>query len=176
MAALVCAEHPKHQLMLSRCHHLSSAQENGQSCTDHLPCTNVPTSKHASLIMTYCGAYVQACDRYKAAWNLKQSSSSALYNWGVALSDMSRVLKTTDRATANGLLTEAAEKYATSLQWSANNPQVCNARRHAKISCAMPGTNMLVLFLDAIRCRGCIANTLSIADPPSIASTHPTAR
>ena len=84
---------------------------------------------------------LQACDRYRAAWNLKQSSHSALYNWGVALSDMSRVLKTTDRATANGLLTEAAEKYATSLQWNANNPQVTDSARHANNpSFAMPGT------------------------------------
>lgn len=66
---------------------------------------------------------MQACDRYSAAWKIKQSSHSALYNWGVALSDMSRVLKATDRAAANALLTDAAEKYATSLQWNANNPQ-----------------------------------------------------
>ena len=66
---------------------------------------------------------MQACDRYSAAWKIKQSSHSALYNWGVALSDMSRVLKATDRAAANALLTDAAEKYAYSLQWNANNPQ-----------------------------------------------------
>ena len=112
---------------------------------------------------------MQACDRYKAAWNLKQSSSSALYNWGVALSDMSRVLKTTDRATANGLLTEAAEKYATSLQWSANNPQVSHTCRHAKLSCAVPGTGFRILFWKAMRSVGCTA------DMCSIPSSHPIA-
>lgn len=91
------------------------------------------------MMQSTCCTSVQACDRYRAAWNLKQSSHSALYNWGVALSDMSRVLKTTDRATANGLLTEAAEKYATSLQWNANNPQVNGSVCHAYKSSALPG-------------------------------------
>ena len=58
---------------------------------------------------------------------MKPSSHSALYNWGVALSDMSRVLKSTDRIAANKLLSEAADKYATSLQHHANNPQVSNS-------------------------------------------------
>ena len=58
---------------------------------------------------------------------MKPSSHSALYNWGVALSDMSRVLKSTDRIAANQLLSEAADKYATSLQHHANNPQVPRA-------------------------------------------------
>ena len=58
---------------------------------------------------------------------MKPSSHSALYNWGVALSDMSRVLKSTDRTAANALLSEAADKYATSLQHHANNPQVPSA-------------------------------------------------
>ncbi len=55
---------------------------------------------------------------------MKPSSHSALYNWGVALSDMSRVLKSTDRTAANALLSEAADKYATSLQHHAPNQQV----------------------------------------------------
>ena len=104
-----------------------------------LDCRAVLRSKPANLMMqATCRPWVQACDRYRAAWNLKQSSHSALYNWGVALSDMSRVLKTTDRATANGLLTEAAEKYASSLQWNSNNPQVDNRNCHAYKSCTRP--------------------------------------
>ncbi len=67
---------------------------------------------------------MQACERYEAAWRLREASASALYNWGVALSDMSRVVKGGDRAAAHDYLLSAAEKYATSLRWNPNNPQV----------------------------------------------------
>ena len=67
---------------------------------------------------------VQACERYEAAWRLRQSSHSALYNWGVALSDMSRAVKAADRGHAHDLLLSAADKYAMSLRWNPNNPQV----------------------------------------------------
>lgn len=74
-----------------------------------------------------CGTWAQACERYEAAWRLRQSSHSALYNWGVALSDMSRAVKANDRAASDDLLVSAADKYATSLRWNPNNPQVCPA-------------------------------------------------
>ena len=76
----------------------------------------------------------QACERYEAAWRLREASASALYNWGVALSDMSRVVKPSDRASAHDHLLSAAEKYATSLRWNPNNPQACTLptmRMHA---------------------------------------------
>ena len=81
---------------------------------------------------------MQACERYSAAWKMKPSSHSALYNWGVALSDMSRVLKSTDRTAANALLSEAADKYATSLQHQANNPQVPAASETISQKCFGP--------------------------------------
>ena len=64
------------------------------------------------------------------------------------MSDMSRVLKTTDRTRANALLTEAAEKYATSLQWNANNPQVRQAFWMLKIATLCMG-NTQVYFVSA---------------------------
>jgi hypothetical protein len=36
---------------------------------------------------------VQACDRYEAAWKLQQDNAAALYNWGVALSDIALSVK-----------------------------------------------------------------------------------
>jgi hypothetical protein len=70
---------------------------------------------------------IQACERYEAAWKLRGSSHSALYNWGVALSDLSRVVKENDRAAALTYLLSAAEKYSLSLKWNPNNPQVMPA-------------------------------------------------
>eukprot|EP00891_Asterochloris_glomerata_P005577 jgi/Astpho2/5577/Aster-02833 len=68
----------------------------------------------------------QACGRYEAAWRLQHASHAALYNWGVALSDMARLVKRTDEHEAYQCLLKAAEKYATSLHWNANNPQALN--------------------------------------------------
>ena len=78
----------------------------------------------AKTLGTYAGPRVQACERYEAAWRLREGSHAALYNWGVALSDMSRAVKQSDRAAAHGYLLAAAGKYATSLRWNPNNPQV----------------------------------------------------
>jgi hypothetical protein len=64
---------------------------------------------------------VQACTRYEAAWRLRESSHAALYNWGVALSDLARVGEGPART---DFLLAAAEKYAESLKWNPNNPQV----------------------------------------------------
>ena len=55
---------------------------------------------------------------------MRQTSHAALYNWGVALSDIARVVKPADKEQAHRYLQEAAEKYAMSLQWNPNNPQV----------------------------------------------------
>lgn len=130
---------------------LSNAQGISETTQSLKGGSTVLRAKPASLVIKNAfHTPAQACDKYRAAWNLKQSSHSALYNWGVALSDMSRVLKTTDRATANGLLTEAAEKYATSLQWNANNPQVMDSARHAKELSAKPGTDLRIHLWNAV--------------------------
>ena len=67
---------------------------------------------------------MQACDKYHEAWQLHNSSHAALYNWGVALSDMAHLEKRGQEDTAYHCLLAAAEKYALSLFYSANNPQV----------------------------------------------------
>ena len=54
---------------------------------------------------------------------MRATSHAALYNWGVALSDMARVVKSADKEGARQCLEEAAEKYAMSLAWNPNNPQ-----------------------------------------------------
>ena len=71
-------------------------------------------------------AMLQACDKYNQAWQLQNSSHAALYNWGVALSDMAHLEKRTEENAAYHCLLAAAEKYALSLYYSANNPQVCS--------------------------------------------------
>ena len=71
-----------------------------------------------------CLALLQAADKYEAAWQMQQTSHAALYNWGVALSDIARVVKPADKEQAHRYLQEAADKYAMSLQWNPNNPQV----------------------------------------------------
>ena len=67
----------------------------------------------------------QACDKYHEAWQLQVNSHAALYNWGVALSDMAHLEKKAEHDTAYHCLLAAAEKYALSLFYSPNNPQVC---------------------------------------------------
>ena len=64
----------------------------------------------------------QACECYEAAGRLREWSHAALYNCGVALSDMARAAGPGDAAAAQYLL-GAAAKYATSLKWNPNNPQ-----------------------------------------------------
>ena len=65
---------------------------------------------------------LQACECYEAAGRLREWSHAALYNCGVALSDMARAAGPGDAAAAQYLL-GAAAKYATSLKWNPNNPQ-----------------------------------------------------
>ena len=70
----------------------------------------------------------QACECYEAAGRLRNWSHAAQYNCGVALSDMARAVGPGNRAAAAHYLLGAAAKYATSLKWNPNNPQVrCSA-------------------------------------------------
>jgi hypothetical protein len=46
----------------------------------------------------HCGFLKQACEAYQAASSLRPSAPAALYNWGVALSDLARVLKASGNA------------------------------------------------------------------------------
>lgn len=66
----------------------------------------------------------QACECYEAAGRLRNWSHAAQYNCGVALSDMARAVGPGNRAAAAHYLLGAAAKYATSLKWNPNNPQV----------------------------------------------------
>lgn len=68
---------------------------------------------------------MQAAGRYEAAWKLRSTSHAALYNWGVAYSDMARVVKPIDQNQAHEYLRLSAEKYSMSLQYNPQNPQVC---------------------------------------------------
>ena len=76
----------------------------------------------------------QACECYEAAGRLREWSHAALYNCGVALSDMARAAGPGDAAAAQYLL-GAAAKYATSLKWNPNNPQA-RARPAARAAAA----------------------------------------
>ena len=69
----------------------------------------------------------QACDSYEAAHKLRPASHAALYNWGVALSDMARLLKAVNPGASYDFLLAATEKYGRSLEHNPNNPQ---ARHH----------------------------------------------
>jgi len=69
----------------------------------------------------------QACDSYEAAHALRPASHAALYNWGVALSDMARLLKAVNPGASYDLLLAATEKYGRSLEHNPNHPQA----RHA---------------------------------------------
>ncbi|KAK9806699.1 hypothetical protein WJX73_010014 [Symbiochloris irregularis] len=68
----------------------------------------------------------QAGKCYEAAVQLRPTSHAALYNWGVALSDMARVQRSSDPAAAIDHLISAADKYSASLQWHAHHPQALN--------------------------------------------------
>lgn len=46
---------------------------------------------------------------------------------------MSRAVKAADRSRAHDFLAAAADKYATSLRWNPNNPQVSAAPMHEKM-------------------------------------------
>ena len=66
----------------------------------------------------------QACDSYEAAHALRPESHAALYNWGVALSDMARHLKAVNPGASYDCLLAATDKYGKSLTYNPNNPQV----------------------------------------------------
>jgi len=57
---------------------------------------------------------------------LKPNSHTALYNWGVALSDLARALRPLNPHEATACLHLASQKYAASLQFSPKNPQALN--------------------------------------------------
>lgn len=108
---------------------------------------------------------VQACARYESAWQLRESSHSALYNWGVALSDMSRALKGTDRAAALSYLLAAADKYALSLKWNPNNPQV---RTLSVICLTLCGESMRCVSASSLM-HNCISKSCCRESPGSSA-------
>ncbi|PNW78669.1 hypothetical protein CHLRE_09g387550v5 [Chlamydomonas reinhardtii] len=68
----------------------------------------------------------QACELYACAAAARPSSHSALYNWGVALSDMARLLKESDPDQALSCLQQATHKYAGALDLQPGNPQALN--------------------------------------------------
>ncbi len=68
----------------------------------------------------------QACDKYEATLALRAASHQALYNWGVALSDVARCLKPSSPALAQACLNLASQKYAASLKHNPSNPQALN--------------------------------------------------
>ncbi|KAG2453019.1 hypothetical protein HYH02_002354 [Chlamydomonas schloesseri] len=68
----------------------------------------------------------QACELYACAAAVRPSSHSALYNWGVALSDMARLLKESDPDQALSCLQQATHKYAGALDLQPGNPQALN--------------------------------------------------
>jgi hypothetical protein len=70
--------------------------------------------------------HTQACGRYEAALQLRPSSHAALYNWGVALSDLARCVKQREPAAATAALHLASQKYAAALQLHPRNPQALN--------------------------------------------------
>lgn len=57
---------------------------------------------------------------------MKPTSHAALYNWGVALSDLARCIKANDAREATAALHLASQKYALSLQLQPRNPQALN--------------------------------------------------
>ena len=71
---------------------------------------------------------LQACERYEAACRLRGGSHAALYNWGVALSDLARHARGSgDADAAQQFLLASAQKYGQSLKWNPNNPQASAA-------------------------------------------------
>ena len=82
---------------------------------------NFPPPPH-----THTHTTPQACDQYRASGSLRPSSHAALYNWGVALSDLARGLKEVEPARAQQCLRLASHKYAEALRWQPGNPQALN--------------------------------------------------
>mmetsp|Transcript_15153 Transcript_15153/g.32883 ORF Transcript_15153/g.32883 Transcript_15153/m.32883 type:complete len:433 (-) Transcript_15153:285-1583(-) len=94
----------------------------------------------------------QACDLYEASLQVRPSSHAALYNWGVALTDLARVVRMGStgpsqpseadsgmtavsssavphvqlQMSPQACLALASQKYAQALKWQPNNPQALN--------------------------------------------------
>lgn len=68
----------------------------------------------------------QACQLYQSALNIQPNAHAALYNWGVALSDLARALKPHSAVEARACLQLASQKYAESLALCPNNPRALN--------------------------------------------------
>lgn len=77
-----------------------------------------PTAMHTSTL--------QACAKYEAAAALNPTSHTALYNWGVALSDLARILKESSPDEAVSCLQQASQRYAEALDCQPGNPQALN--------------------------------------------------
>lgn len=77
---------------------------------DDGPCFKESSSHHS---------FLQACNKYHEAWQLQNSSHAALYNWGVALSDMAHLGTRTEDAAAYHCVLTVADKYALSLFYHA---------------------------------------------------------
>ncbi|KXZ54112.1 hypothetical protein GPECTOR_5g214 [Gonium pectorale] len=68
----------------------------------------------------------QACELYGSAAAARPSSAPVLYNWGVALADMGRLLKDSQPEEAMSCLQQASQRYAASLDLQPGSPQALN--------------------------------------------------
>jgi Tfp pilus assembly protein PilF len=68
----------------------------------------------------------QACQQYDSALSLRPASFTALYNQGVALSDLARAARHTNPSAAYTALSAASHKYARALSASPGNIQALN--------------------------------------------------
>ncbi|GMH38506.1 hypothetical protein BSKO_06390 [Bryopsis sp. KO-2023] len=67
-----------------------------------------------------------ACCKYEKSVAIQEDFQPALYNWGVALMELSGLVKVTNPAQALCYLHEASQKYAKSLGAVPSNPQALN--------------------------------------------------
>jgi hypothetical protein len=89
---------------------------------------------------------------------VKPSSHAALYNWGVALSDLARCIKATQPREATAALHLASQKYAQSLQLHPRNPQALNNWGLVlQVGCGLGGKGWL--DLSKLLCLGVARNT-----------------
>ena len=68
----------------------------------------------------------KACEQYDEALELRPKFHAALYNWGVALSELSSLWKSEDSQRALYFLHLASQKYAESIKECSNNPRGLN--------------------------------------------------
>lgn len=68
----------------------------------------------------------QACERYDEAVQVHPGAASALYNWGVALSDLAHAAHTSNPQAAKACLEAAAARYAAALAAQPGNTQALN--------------------------------------------------